>query len=1209
MWIRKDTQARQIAVPSADITAAVITLRDRVVFVAAVYVAKKENVDDPELTSALGHLRAAATEVGSQTNGVLELLICGDFNRHDQLWGGDQVYSSLRNGEGAPIIDFMEDFHLQSLLPRGTVTYESAGQSSTIDLILASPRLTEEMSDCSPASTAYGHDHLAVEAHFEIDVPHQELEAQYAFRSANWEAIRSDTRKRLAEEPPPDGKDIESFADYLSKTVSAAVLRSVPKARPSPYVKKWWTADLTQLRRSFTYFRNQARGRRRWGQPDTWLEAQAREAAKRFHDTMRRQKRRCWKDFLAEPTNVWKAARYLSEPGSSGFARIARLQRQDGYAESCEEISETLIKSFFPELPEVRSPQIGAAPSLGEPIKHAPLTVEEVKEAIFRASPFKAPGPDGIPVVVWRELWPVVGKHIHQLFSESLAQGRLPNQWRIARIVPLRKAGKSAEVPQGYRPISLLSTLGKALESVVAERISALAEEHSLLPKNHFGGRKQRSTVQALTVLQQRIYDAWREGKVLSLLSFDVKGAYNGVARDVLLHRLRQRRIPEVLIRWVEAFCSNRSASVVVNGKTSRVTDLPQAGLPQGSPLSPILFLFFNADLVQSVTNKNKGAIAFIDDYSAWVTGSSASENVAKLQRTVVAQAEEWEAASGATFEAEKTTLVHFTRNEQRRCNQPVVVKGREVHPKTEAKILGVVFDQELRFKAHAGRIAKRGVQAALALKRLQGLRPSSVRQLFAATVAPTVDYAAPVWAPAITAPLMKSLEAVQRIAGRAITGAFRTVALPILEAEAAILPVGIRLHQQLLRFWVNCHTLPQKHPFWRLKRAIDPTNKRFVSPLQRIMLMARGIDVEHLETNRPFVRMPWADRPVVQIESLEAARLRASSPPESEVAIFTHGLQRNGRAGSGVSCVDSRGMTVVAHSSTVGKSDSVDALFAELQAIHEAVGLIRGTWSTAMVARFPEAAKVKHVVYSDNKTALRLLHKPRQMARQETVGSVLQSLDRIKCNGGPPVEFRWVPAHQGIKGNERARSLALQATENSQEQPLDNLLRSSAMTRCKEITSRLWRKTFEASKAGESIRKLDRALAHFHTKKLYDQLNCREAAVIAQLRTSKASLNEPLYKIKRAEGSACNCGAERETVKHFLLECPRWMDLRAKLQVELGSRFGDLAFMLGGWSGTKKPDGRYADGPPEKWRADVRAVKATAAFALATGRLIATKD
>lgn len=83
------------------------------------------------------------------------------------------------------------------------------------------------------------------------------------------------------------------------------------------------------------------------------------------------------------------------------------------------------------------------------------------------------------------------------------------------------------------------------------------------------------------------------------------------------------------------------------------------------------------------------------------------------------------------------------------------------------------------------------------------------MRQLFSATVAPAVDYAALVWAPALTTPLLKSLEIVQRIAGRAITGVFRIVALPILEAEAAILPARIRLDQKLLRFWVSCHTLP----------------------------------------------------------------------------------------------------------------------------------------------------------------------------------------------------------------------------------------------------------------------------------------------------------------------------------------------------------------------------------------------------------------
>lgn len=66
------------------------------------------------------------------------------------------------------------------------------------------------MSYCGPVDTVYGHDHLAIEAHFETDVPRQELEAQYTFRSANWEAVRSDMRKRLVEEPPPDAKDLKA---------------------------------------------------------------------------------------------------------------------------------------------------------------------------------------------------------------------------------------------------------------------------------------------------------------------------------------------------------------------------------------------------------------------------------------------------------------------------------------------------------------------------------------------------------------------------------------------------------------------------------------------------------------------------------------------------------------------------------------------------------------------------------------------------------------------------------------------------------------------------------------------------------------------------------------------------------------------------------------------------------------------------------------
>lgn len=65
-----------------------------------------------------------------------------------------------------------------------------------------------------------------------------------------------------------------------------------------------------------------------------------------------------------------------------------------------------------------------------------------------------------------------------------------------------------------------------------------IAETHGLLSNNHFGGRKGRSTVQALTVLQGRMYRAWKEKKVVSLIDFDVKGAFNEGAHNRLVDRL-----------------------------------------------------------------------------------------------------------------------------------------------------------------------------------------------------------------------------------------------------------------------------------------------------------------------------------------------------------------------------------------------------------------------------------------------------------------------------------------------------------------------------------------------------------------------------------------------------------------------------------------------------------------------------------------------
>ena len=695
----------------------------------------------------MNELRESLSRIKCSNKG--QIWLAGDFNIPDVNW----ETNSFKPGGQYPAIskqmlDIAADFGLEQVVKGPTRL------KNTLDLFFTTNPTLVERSSTIPGMSDHDSIPLII-INSKPKVMRKKPHRQYLFNKADIPALKNDLKSwssdfvnKNKDSLKPVTELYDDFSDTIKKAMDTHIpSKMVTKRSQSPWISKRVRRLQKRKQRAFN-------AHKKLNNNDSY------ESFKQVRKSVHKATRHAHKSYVSSvctesPKRFWSFIKSL-KVDSTGIPTLKDGANLEADNRCKAEILNKQFKSVFtaedPNLPPESGNNIPTMPDIV-------IFPEGVEKLLGNLDPNKATGPDNIGPRVLKIAAKELAPALSLIFQRSLDTGILPKSWSQANISPIYKKGDRT-LAENYRPVSLTSVCCKVLEHIIHSNVMNHFDTHSVLTDKQHGFRSNHSTESQLILTVQDLANSLNHKKQVDLIIMDFSKAFDVVAHNRLLQKLKRYGIQNKTHSWISSFLKHRVQRVVVGGEHSTWAEV-DSGVPQGTVLGPLLFLAYINDLPNNI---NSSVRLFADDCVLYreINNEFDNQSLQDDLDTLV----DWQNTWQMSFNPKKCHTMRLTHSKKPKLYDYKL--GDSILQETKShSYLGVTLTNDLTWNNHIIQVASTANRTLAFVMRNLHQCPQDIKvSAYKTLVRPLIEYSSSVWEPH-TKILINKLDAIQRRAAR----------------------------------------------------------------------------------------------------------------------------------------------------------------------------------------------------------------------------------------------------------------------------------------------------------------------------------------------------------------------------------------------------------------------------------------------------------